>query len=147
MIQYWILLNLFISLYELYCFNNKHLINLNNVNRDILTKSWSEYSRVDPRYQTNNIGSYVWNFELLNVGNTILLTLSYLLNKPYINIVLIIQALATLLYFTTLMNDYTNNKELRDTINKTAITKRVLYYTISFIWILVPLYLLYFLTF
>ena len=143
MIEYWILFNLIISSYELYCFNNKEKINIDNLKSDIITDSWSEYSRVDPRYINSYNSQYVWNFELLNVGNTILLTLCYLLNKPYINIILISQALATLLYFTTLMNDYTNNKQLRDTIQKTHLAKRILYYTISFIWILVPLYLLY----
>ena len=49
MIEYWIMFNLVISSYELYCFNNKHLINIdsNKVKDDILIKSWSEYSRVD----------------------------------------------------------------------------------------------------
>jgi hypothetical protein len=61
MIKYWILFNLFISLYELYCFNNKHLINIdsNKVEDDILIKSWSEYSRVDPRYINSYNSQYV----------------------------------------------------------------------------------------
>ncbi len=150
MIEYWILFNLFISSYELYCFKNKEKINIDynsNVLSDILINSWSEYSNVDPRYINNYNLQYVWNFELLNVGNTILLTLCYLLNKQFIYIFLISQALATFLYFTTLLVEYTNNKKLKDTIKQTSLIKRLVYYGISFIWILAPLYLLYFLPF
>ena len=73
MIQYWILFNLVISLYELYCYNNNNILG----NSNIILNSWYEYSKVDPRYIIDKY-KYVWNFELLNVANTILLTLAFL---------------------------------------------------------------------
>lgn len=148
MIQYWILFNLVISLYELYCYNNYHKLGINNKN-NIILDSWSEYSRVDPRYIINsqikgNDYTYVWNFELFNVFNTILLTIFYLTNKQYnINIILISQLLATSLYFSTLLITVKSNKEIKEIIvNNSTYTKRMLYYFISSIWILVPLYFL-----
>ncbi len=145
MIKYWILFNLVISLYELYCYNNYEKLGIDKKN-NIILDSWSEYSRVDPRYvlNKNNDYKYVWNFELFNVVNTILLTLFYLNNKPNmninINIILISQLLATSLYFSTLI---TSDKEIKETIIKNSTkTKRILYYFISSIWILVPLYFL-----
>ncbi len=141
MIEYWILFNLIISLYELYCYNNNEKLGFDKKSgSNIILDSWSEYSRVDPRYVINKY-KYVWNFELFNVVNTILLTLFYLNNKNlYINIILFSQLLATSLYFSTLI---TSNKEIKDIIiKKSTKPKRIIYYFISSLWILVPLYFL-----
>ncbi len=141
MIEYWILFNLIISLYELYCYNNNEKLGFDKKSgSNIILDSWSEYSRVDPRYVINKY-KYVWNFELINVVNTILLTLFYLNNKNlYINIILFSQLLATSLYFSTLI---TSNKEIKDIIiKKSTKPKRIIYYFISSLWILVPLYFL-----
>ncbi len=141
MIEYWILFNLIISLYELYCYNNNEKLGYDKKSgSNIILDSWSEYSRVDPRYVINKY-KYVWNFELINVVNTILLTLFYLNNKNlYINIILFSQLLATSLYFSTLI---TSNKEIKDIIiKKSTKPKRIIYYFISSLWILVPLYFL-----
>jgi hypothetical protein len=145
MIQYWVLFNLLISLYELYCYKNRSLL-LSNTN--LILDSWGEYSRVDPRYLTNMDFNYeyVWNFELFNVFNTLVMTLLLICphtsNNNYIKLILMSQLIATVLYFLTLLRDINDDKLKQYIIKNSTLTKRILYYFISSLWILVPLYFL-----
>ncbi len=140
MIHYWVLFNLLISLYELYCYKNRSKL-LSNIN--LILDSWGEYSRVDPRYIMNEY-EYVWNFELFNVLNTVLMTILLLTNNScYIFIILGSQLIATVFYFLTLLRDVCKYNNLKKYIIKNStLTKRIIYYLISSLWILVPLYFL-----
>jgi hypothetical protein len=147
LIYIWAIFNIFISIYEIYVFKNNEKLELSTYKykNDILINGWSEYSRVDPRYI---ISKYVWNFELLNVLLTVLLLVFLIFftgsNKmTLINSVLLLQIYSTSLYFITLINDYKNDVNVRNNIIKnSSIEKRIIYYLISLIWIIVPFILL-----
>jgi hypothetical protein len=67
----------------------------------------------------------------------------FLITNNQVYIILISQLFGTILYFLTLLVDVNNDDKLKNIILKNStLTKRILYYLISAIWILVPLYLL-----
>ena len=134
--------NLFIGIYEIYCFQNRHLLkldeNMPKWNSSIIA-SWNEYCRVDSRYIFKH---YVWIFELLNALYAFLLIFIILYYKKAIKFILLLEIVSCSLYFITLLYEYFSDETIHDTIlEKSTILHRVLYYGISSIWIIVPVYL------
>ena len=154
----WVIFNIGIGLYEIYCYHNRHLLTLENIpkwNSSIIA-SWNEYCRVDARYVFPEY-EYVWYFELLNAFYAFLflfLLLFYLYKNPNQHIpvslvlfLLLLEVISCSLYFLTLFYEWINPKEEPTIYNyfveKSTITNRIVYYGISGIWIIVPVYLFY----
>ena len=139
----WVIFNVFIGAYEIYCYNNKIHLKLNNFpkwNSSIIA-SWNEYCRVDPRCV---LKKYVWIFELLNVFYVIISIFILLFDEKIIRIVLLYEILTCSLYFLTLIYEYNTDKTIRTNIlQNSTLDNRIIYYGISSIWIIVPLYLFY----
>ena len=139
----WVIFNIFIGIYEIYCFQNRHLLSLTNIpkwNSSILA-TWNEYCRVDPRYIMKY---YVWMFELLNAFYAFLLffLLFYNYNTKWIKHILFLEIISCSLYFLTLIYEYNTDPKIRDSIlEKSTTTNRILYYIMSSIWIIIPVYL------
>ena len=150
----WAIFNLLIGIYEFYSYKNRDKIKLDNSsiwdrkidrisinsNTNIFIESWNEYCKVDSRYIIN---PYVWTFELLN---TVLATLFiiYLITKQimFVKLILILQIINCSLYFFTLLLEYIYNDIFVKNIKTFAKTWMFpVYYGISSIWIILPLYL------
>ena len=150
----WAIFNLLIGIYEFYSYKNRDKIKLDNSsiwdrkidrisinsNTNIFIESWNEYCKVDSRYIIN---PYVWTFELLN---TVLATLFiiYLITKQimFVKLILILQIINCSLYFFTLLLEFMYNDLFVKNIKTYAKTWMFpVYYGISSIWIIVPLYL------
>jgi hypothetical protein len=141
LIWLWVIFNIFIGIYEIYCFKNRKLLRLEKMpkwNSSIIA-SWNEYCRVDPRYI---LKEYVWTFELLNAFYAIVLAYILLYKKEFIKHILLLEIISCSLYFLTLIYEYLSDKIIRNYIKtNSTITNRFLYYGISSIWIMVPIYL------
>jgi len=137
----WIIFNIFIGLYEIYCYNNKLQLNLNKFpkwNSSIIA-TWNEYCRVDPRYVLKD---YVWTFEILNAYYAVISLIIIFLDKRLIKFVLLLEILTCSLYFLSLIYEYKTDINIRNNIiQNSTLLNRILYYAISFIWIIVPYYL------
>jgi hypothetical protein len=137
----WVIFNIFIGLYEIYCYKNRHLLNLNKIpkwNSSIIA-SWNEYCRVDPRYV---LREYVWYFELLNAFYAFISIFVLLFYKKLIKYILLLEIITCTLYFLTLFYEFLFNKNIYNNILKNSTIKnKILYYGISSIWIIIPLYL------
>jgi|LakMenEpi03Aug12_release.lakeMendotaPanAssembly.Ray.scaffolds.fasta_scaffold433654_2 hypothetical protein len=152
----WAIFNLLIGIYEFYSYKNRDKIKLdnssiwnrkiknNNDDSDIFIKSWNEYCKVDSKYIIN---PYVWIFELLNM---ILATLFIIIlinqkNQIYIyviKLILILQIINCSLYFFTLLLEFMYNDVFVKNIKTYAKAWMFpVYYGISSIWIVLPLYL------
>lgn len=140
----WVIFNIFIGLYEIHCYNYRHLLDLDNIpvwNSSIIA-SWNEYCRVDARYV---VKEYVWNFELLNAVYAFLLVFILFFYKnataiiPYI---LLLEIVSCSLYFLTLGYEFLTDETIYQMmLDKSTMRDRVLYYGMSSIWIFVPIYL------
>lgn len=137
----WVIFNIFIGIYEIYCYKNRNLLSLERIpkwNSSIIA-SWNEYCRVDPRYI---LKEYVWTFELLNAFYAFLLIYILLYNQELVKYILLLEIISCVLYFLTLIYEVLSDKTIRYNIQKkSTITNRFLYYGISSIWIIVPVYL------
>jgi hypothetical protein len=137
----WVIFNIFIGIYEIYCYKNRNLLSLERIpkwNSSVIA-SWNEYCRVDPRYI---LKEYVWTFELLNAFYAFLLIYILLYNQELIKYILLLEIISCVLYFLTLIYEVLSDKIIRyNILKKSTITNRFLYYGISSIWIIVPVYL------
>ena len=137
----WVIFNIFIGIYEIYCYKNRNLLSLERIpkwNSSIIA-SWNEYCRVDPRYI---LKEYVWTFELLNAFYAFLLIYILLYNQELVKYILLLEIISCVLYFLTLIYEVLSDKKIRyNILKKSTITNRFLYYGISSIWIIVPVYL------
>ena len=140
-LKWWLVFNVFISLYEIYIINTRNVVKpyyclknfwttpLKFKEIDRLQAYWIEYAcKVDNRYFNSN--SYVYWFEALNVVTTILAIIFYNYNSQYVMYAIFLQMLNCCAYF------YTIPQQKYDYID-------IVYLSISAIWILIPLYLLY----
>jgi hypothetical protein len=143
LIWIWFIFNIFIGLYEIYCYKNRDKLNLNNIpkwNSSIIA-SWNEYCRVDPRYVYKE---YVWYFELLNAFYAFILIFILIFYKKLklVKYILLLEIISCSLYFITLFFEFLFDKNIRNNIlENSTIQNRILYYGISSIWIIVPVYL------
>ena len=155
-VWFWAIFNLLIGIYELYSYKNRDKLKLDNSsiwnrktknddnddnnNGDIFLESWNEYCKVDSRYI---IKPYVWTFELLNLGLATLFIITLIMNNfLFMKGILILQIISCSLYFITLVFEYMYNDLFVKNI-KTYAKKWMfpLYYSISSIWVILPLYL------
>ena len=151
----WAIFNLCIGMYEIYVYKNKHKLRLNQESiwciwnnykgNDIFIEAWNDYCKVDSRYIYKH---YVWIFELLNAGLSVLFIIALFMNKKtyikHISIknILFLQIINCSLYFLTLVLEMLYNKRFAENIKTYAKTWMIpLYYGISLIWILIPYYL------
>jgi len=137
----WVIFNIFIGIYEIYCYNNRHLLNLDNIPKwnDSVIASWNEYCRVDSRYIFKE---YVWIFELLNAFYAFLLIFILFFYKKLIKTVLLLEIISCSLYFLSLVYECMYDKYIYNNIlEKSNNIHRFLYYGISSIWIIVPVLL------
>ena len=148
----WAIFNLCIGMYEIYVYKNKDKLRLNEMSiwnnykgNDIFIEAWNDYCKVDSRYIYKH---YVWIFELLNAGLSVLFIIALFINKKtYIkNIsitnILFLQLINCSLYFLTLVLEMLYNKSFAKNIKTYAKTWMIpLYYGISLVWIFIPYYL------
>ena len=154
----WAIFNLLIGIYEFYSYKNRNKFKLDNSsiwdrnvknnnsndsndsNTNIFIESWNEYCKVDSRYI---IKPYVWTFELLNLGLATLFIITLIANKNLnIKLILILKIINCSLYFFTLLLEFMYNDLFVKNIKTYAKTWMFpVYYGISSIWIIVPLYL------
>lgn len=139
-LKWWLIFNVFISLYEIYIIKTRHAIKdkycIKNFwtvpftykDIDRLQAYWIEYAcKVDNRYFKSS--SYVYYFEAINVVTTIVAIILYYYNPKYISIPILFQMLNCFMYF------YTIPKQKYEYID-------IIYLAISSLWIFVPLYIL-----
>jgi hypothetical protein len=148
----WAIFNLLIGIYEFYSYKNRDKIKLdnssiwnrkiknNNDDSDIFIKSWNEYCKVDSRYIIN---PYVWIFELLNTVLATLFIITLIMNNLlFMKCILILQIISCSLYFFTLLLEFMYNDVFVKNIKIYAKAWMFpVYYGISSIWIVLPLYL------
>ena len=153
-IWFWAIFNLLIGIYEFYSYKNRDKIKLDNSsiwdrkidrisinsNTNIFIESWNEYCKVDSRYIIN---PYVWTFELLNTILATLFIITLIMNNLlFMKCILILQIISCSLYFFTLLLEFMYNDLFVKNIKTYAKTWMFpVYYGISSIWIIVPLYL------
>ena len=147
----WVLFNIFIGIYEIYCYLNRNKLSLDTFPKwnSSIIHSWNEYCRVDPRYILKN-HHYVWYFELLNAFYAfILIFLLFIRFTPFriedvhlIKYILLLEIISCSLYFITLFFEFLFNTNISHAIlENSTITNRIIYYGISSIWICIPVYL------
>lgn len=164
----WAIVNIGAGLWEIYAFRNRHLLKLESITlweKLMNTKSiniynfwiegWSEYCKVDNRYLRKPV-SYVWFFELLNAGMAFVFLWALIAKQYYIvKLILGIGIINCLAYFATLIWEVImqchleNNLENRsEKYSKLIIEKEKakwwmfpIYYLISGIWLIMPVYL------
>ena len=148
----WAIFNLCIGMYEIYVYKNKDKLRLNQESiwnkciwnnykgNDIFIEAWNDYCKVDSRYIYKH---YVWIFELLNAGLSVLFIIALFMNKKIsIKNILFLQLINCSLYFLTLVLEMLYNKRFVENIKTYAKPWMIpLYYGISLIWILMPYYL------
>jgi len=137
----WVIFNIFIGIYEIYCFQNRQFLNLDNIpkwNSSVLA-TWNEYCRVDSRYIFKH---YVWTFELFNAFYAFILIFVLFYYKQWIKPILFLEIISCSLYFLTLIYEYYTDPNIQQNIlEKSTIQNRIVYYGISSIWIIIPVYL------
>jgi hypothetical protein len=148
----WGIVNLFAGIWEIYVFNNRYKLKIekktlwqkiydNEITlSNFWIEGWNEYCKVDTRYIYRQ---YVWTFELINavlapIFLFYIVTSTYNKNNKIIKYILIISIINCLLYFATLIIDtyYCYNIS-----NVAELWMYYIYYLISGIWLIVPLYL------
>lgn len=154
-VYFWAIFNILIGIYEFYSYKNRDKLKLDNssiwdrkvkhdinnyIDNDIFIESWNEYCKVDSRYI---IKPYVWIFELLNTVLATLFIITLIMNNLlFIKGILILQIINCSLYFFTLLFEYMYNDLFVKNIKTYAKTWMFpLYYGISSIWVILPLYL------
>ena len=135
-VKYWIIFNVFTSIYELYFINIRRRVIPQHCKDNfwseptslpIFQELWTEYAcKVDWRYFKTN--SYVYIIEFINVLSTIFLILYY--GTKYITPILTIQMLNCVVYFATLERIPEMNLQ------------NISYLLVSSIWVFIPLYLI-----
>ena len=147
----WGILNLLTGIWELYAYNNRNNLKLENITiwdkinlgqiniSNFWLEGFSEYSKVDSRYI---IKHYVWLFEITNAIISILFIL-FLICKNYelIKIILMISIINCILYFLTLFMEVylIEDENIINNIKKYSKNWMLpIYYLISSIWIIVP---------
>ena len=154
LVWFWAIFNMLIGIYEFYSYKNRDKLKLDNSsiwdrkidrksinsNTNIFIESWNEYCKVDSRYIIN---PYVWTFELLNTVLATLIIITLIINNLFcIKSILILQIINCSLYFFTLLLEYIYNDIFVKNIKTFAKTWMFpVYYGISSIWIILPLYL------
>ena len=158
LVWFWAIFNLLIGFYEFYSYKNRDKLKLDNSsiwnrnvkynnsnnsndsNTNIFIESWNEYCKVDSRYI---IKPYVWIFELLNLGLATLFIITLIMNNLlFIKGILILQIINCSLYFITLLLEFMYNDVFVKNIKTYAQNWMFpLYYGISSIWIILPLYI------
>ena len=154
LVWFWAIFNILIGIYEFYSYRNRDKLKLDNSsiwdknvkdlngadNNDIFIESWNEYCKVDSRYI---IKPYVWLFELLNLGLATLFIITLIMNNfLFMKGILILQVISCSLYFITLVLEFMYNDLFVKNIKTYAKPWMFpLYYGISSIWIILPLYL------
>jgi hypothetical protein len=151
----WGIINLLTVIWEIYIYNNRHLLQLEKISiwdkidkgkvniRNFWVEGFSEYSKVDSRYI---IKHYVWFFELINAFLSILFII--LLSSHHyklLNLILLLIIINCVLYFLTLFIEIYIIKDVNIINNIKTYAKPwmlTIYYLISSIWIFVPLFLL-----
>ena len=145
----WAVFNILVGMYELYVYEYKKKLKLNyssiwnkshHTNKNIFIEIWNEYCKVDSRYINKH---YVWIFELLNAGLSILFIIALIINKKIvIKNILFLQIINCFLYFFTLLFEIMYSKSFVKNIKTYAkIWMIPMYYGISMIWIFIPYYL------
>jgi hypothetical protein len=153
---FWAIFNLLIGIYEFYSYKNRNKLKLDNSsiwnrkiksnnnnysnNINIFIESWNEYCKVDSRYI---IKPYVWMFELLNMILATLFIITLIMNNLlFMKCILILQIISCSLYFFTLLLEFMYNDVFVNNIKTYAKNWMFpIYYGISSIWIVLPLYL------
>ena len=156
LVWFWAIFNILIGIYEFYSYKNRDKIKLDNSsiwdrkikNNDddddnkcnIFIESWNEYCKVDSRYI---IKPYVWIFELLNLGLAALFIIFLITNQiVFVKLILILQIINCSIYFITLLLEFMYNDVFVNNIKTYAKNWMFpIYYGISSIWIVLPLYL------
>ena len=154
LVWFWAIFNILIGIYEFYSYRNRDKLKLDNSsiwdknvkdlngadNNDIFIESWNEYCKVDSRYI---IKPYVWFFELLNLGLATLFIIFLITNQiMFVKLILILQIISCSLYFITLIFEFIYNDVFIKNIKTYAKNWMFpVYYGISSIWIILPLYL------
>ena len=151
----WGIINLFTGFWEIYIYNNRNLLQLETTSiwdkialgkinfRNFWIEGFSEYSKVDSRYI---IKQYVWLFELINAFISIIFII-LLITQKYnsLHTILLLSIINCLLYFITLFIEIYIIKDV-NIINNIKIYSKtwmlIIYYLISSIWIIAPLFLL-----
>jgi hypothetical protein len=156
LVWFWAIFNILIGIYEFYSYKNRDKIKLDNSsiwdrkikNNDddddnkcnIFIESWNEYCKVDSRYI---IKPYVWIFELLNLGLAALFIIFLITNQiVFVKLILILQIINCSIYFITLLLEFMyNNLFVKNIKTYAKAWMFPVYYGISSIWIVLPLYL------
>lgn len=152
----WVVVNLLAGIWEIYAYSKRSQLTLEKrtiwdkihsgkINiRNFWMEGWSEYCKVDSRYI---IKPYVWGFELFNACLAVLFLFS-LGCKSYntLKIILFISIINCLLYFITLFWEVYYFSDVRtgimENIKKySKLWMLPIYYLISGIWLIVPLWL------
>jgi hypothetical protein len=154
----WAIVNIFVGIWEVYVYSNRNQLKLEKITlwekmaksqiniRNFWMEGWSEYCKVDARYIFKQ---YVWGFELLNAIIAALFIIA-LCCKSFctLKILLGVSIVNCLLYFITLIWEmYFRDSIIKENIIKENIEKYskkwmlIVYYLISGIWLIVPLWL------
>ena len=150
----WGIINLITGIWEIYVYSNRYSLQLENKtiwdkiseNKINFYNFWiegfSEYSKVDSRYI---IKHYVWCFELLNAFISILFIILLIMQKyKLLRILLLLTFVNCILYFATLFIEIyiIKDENIKNNIKQYAKNwMLIVYYLISSIWIIIPLYL------
>ena len=158
----WAVVNMLAGIWEVYAYKNRNQLKLETTTlwekiarseiniRNFWMEGWSEYCKVDSRYI---IKQYVWGFELLNAVIAVLFICALCLynSKSYsiLKILLGVSIVNCVLYFITLIwevylgDTYTGKENIiKENMKKNARDWMfIVYYLISGIWLIVPLWL------
>lgn len=148
----WAIVNLGAGIWEVYAYLNRNQLKLEYITlwekmaKGYITLSnfwiegWNEYCKVDSRYLNEFFqGGYVWWFELLNAFIAVVFIFALAFECIHIiQIILLIGILNCMGYFTSLALE-TWFCHLDNRVSRWW--QYPVYYSISGIWLLVPLYL------
>ena len=144
----WAIFNVLIGLWEIYIFQNRSKLYLEQESifssgkkiSNFFIDGWAEYCKVDSRYI---IKPYVWGFELLNAILAFAFIISVMFYPNWMKFVLILQIVNCSGYFLTLLLELLQKNEVYVNLKKySSLWMIPTYYFISFIWILVPSYII-----
>ena len=145
----WAVFNLLIGLWEVYIFRNRNKLYLEKESifssgkkiTNFFIDGWAEYCKVDSRYIYK---PYVWVFELLNTILAFVFLGCVMFNPIWIKFILILQIVNCSGYFLTLLLELLQKNDIYVNLKKYSSFWMIpTYYFISFIWILVPSYIIY----
>jgi hypothetical protein len=148
LLLFWIIFNILIGIWEIYIFLNRDKLYLEKESifsskkkiNNFFIDGWAEYCKVDSRYIYK---PYVWSFELINALLAFVL-LAVMFYPNWIKLILILQIINCSGYFLTLLLELLQKNEIYVNLKKYSSFWMIpTYYFISFIWILIPSYILY----